>query len=655
MTSNNRYIKAPEWRGKKRSCTDLLCLLIFFIFMICWIGVGYFAIKKGNFDVVFKPKDSNGQKCGIDNDVSNKENLFFFDLSKCVNLKLKFKCNTTQVCIDKCPSKNWIFDIEKNKNDINDIKKNIICKNNIDINKINTIQAFEKLINENNCASWYLKSKSILHRCIPYGDIPDDIVNKTIQQNVLQHVQSIIGRSGEILDKIVNTKWQLLSIMLGSVTLCLFTIVMLKWIALPCVCLSIIVIAGTLGFLSYYSFNKSKDEYSDNRKYWMALSIAIGVIDAVIILLTCCLFDRIRLACKIIKEASKAVMSTISSLFFPILPYILYMIIAVYMFTIFLQLYSIDEEFVIQIKKNDGKSCVCLNDYNSTIGASCSPYDFKQNCFENGKECLSKRCVNINPWYIPYFYGIHVVGAIWLACFVSAVGQLILASTFSTWYWTFYKDELTYFILLNGIWKTFRYHLGTAAFGSFLITIVRSLRYFLTFLQTKTSVSSVNPDGWYVKVCCCCAQCCLNLLEKLLKFITINAYIMCAIYGKGLCTSATNGLSLLARNIARTIVLNNVVACILFVGKILLTLVVSGLTWWHLSKEPNFDSGDFICYVPIIVVFLGTYFVADMFFDVYEMAIDTIFLCYLQDCEINDGSQEKPYFMTSGLAKIFKH
>lgn len=103
------------------------------------------------------------------------------------------------------------------------------------------------------------------------------------------------------------SRWQLLSIMLGSVTLCLFTIAMLKWIALPCVCLSITVLVGALGYLSYYSFHQSKNEYSDHRKYWLCLSIAAGVIGAIIALITCCLFDRVRLACKIIKEASKLV------------------------------------------------------------------------------------------------------------------------------------------------------------------------------------------------------------------------------------------------------------------------------------------------------------------------------------------------------------
>ena len=34
------------------------------------------------------------------------------------------------------------------------------------------------------------------------------------------------------------------------------------------------------------------------------------------------------------------------------------------------------------------------------------------------------------------------------------------------------------------------------------------------------------------------------------------------------------------------------------------------------------------------------------------MAVDTLFLCFLEDIERNDGSADKPYFMSSDLKKI---
>ena len=34
------------------------------------------------------------------------------------------------------------------------------------------------------------------------------------------------------------------------------------------------------------------------------------------------------------------------------------------------------------------------------------------------------------------------------------------------------------------------------------------------------------------------------------------------------------------------------------------------------------------------------------------MAVDTLFLCFLEDMERNDGTAERPYFMSRGLQKI---
>jgi hypothetical protein len=52
------------------------------------------------------------------------------------------------------------------------------------------------------------------------------------------------------------------------------------------------------------------------------------------------------------------------------------------------------------------------------------------------------------------------------------------------------------------------------------------------------------------------------------------------------------------------------------------------------------------------IIFLGSYCIASAFFKVYAMAISTIFMCFLEDLERNDGSAQKPYFMSKSLMKI---
>jgi len=52
------------------------------------------------------------------------------------------------------------------------------------------------------------------------------------------------------------------------------------------------------------------------------------------------------------------------------------------------------------------------------------------------------------------------------------------------------------------------------------------------------------------------------------------------------------------------------------------------------------------------IIILGSYAIASTFFSVYSMAVDTIFLCFLQDLEKHDGSPDNPYFMNEDLMRI---
>ena len=46
-----------------------------------------------------------------------------------------------------------------------------------------------------------------------------------------------------------------------------------------------------------------------------------------------------------------------------------------------------------------------------------------------------------------------------------------------------------------------------------------------------------------------------------------------------------------------------------------------------------------------------TYYIAEVFFDLYKMAVDTIFLCFCEDSTHNDG-KGNPFFMSDNLLKF---
>lgn len=100
----------------------------------------------------------------------------------------------------------------------------------------------------------------------------------------------------------------------------------------------------------------------------------------------------------------------------------------------------------------------------------------------------------------------------------------------------------------------YRYHLGTIAFGSLIITICRLIRLALEYIDAKVK----NYDNFLTRAIMCCCKCFFACLESFLRFINKNAYIMCAIHGKGFCPSARDAFSLLMRNIVRVFVLDRV-------------------------------------------------------------------------------------------------
>ena len=141
----------------------------------------------------------------------------------------------------------------------------------------------------------------------------------------------------------------------------------------------------------------------------------------------------------------------------------------------------------------------------------------------------------------------NLFGFYWGMFFASALSELILAGVFATWYWTWNKKDVPFFVLSRFFVISIFYHLGTVAFGSLIIAIIRFIRTVLTYIENK--LKQYNND--LVKCLICMCKCCLYCLERFMRFINRNAYIMCAVKSTNFCVSARDAFSLLMRNIVR--------------------------------------------------------------------------------------------------------
>uniref|UniRef100_A0A8C8HVX8 Choline transporter-like protein n=1 Tax=Oncorhynchus tshawytscha TaxID=74940 RepID=A0A8C8HVX8_ONCTS len=249
----------------------------------------------------------------------------------------------------------------------------------------------------------------------------------------------------------------------------------------------------------------------------------------------------------------------------------------------------------------------------------------------------------------------NVVAFLWCINFVIALGQCTLAGAFASYYWAFSKpSDIPTFPLSQAFIRTLRYHVGSLAFGALILTLIQVVRIILEYLDHKTRAAQ-NPCARFLM---CCLKCCFWCLEKFIKFLNRNAYIMIAVYGKNFCVSAKNAFMLLMRNIVRVVVLDKVTDLLLFFGKLLVVGGVGVLAFFFFSGRIRLPGSNFrtemlnYYWMPIIVVVVGAYLIAHGFFSVYNMCVDTLFLCFLEDLERHDGTIQKPYYMSKNLMKI---
>ncbi|KAG5680309.1 hypothetical protein PVAND_009824 [Polypedilum vanderplanki] len=159
-----------EFRGPlaNRSCTDVIFLLMFFIFLIIFGFAGYYAHREGDLNKLLVPRDTKGWQCGKDSEVVDKPNLFFFDLSKCADPLVPIEgCPTPQVCVKECPKTSFYHErAQCDREKIQVYRQKLICTSEIDLNNITDCNEVDKYVKDNKCALWYLPSESYFSHCI---------------------------------------------------------------------------------------------------------------------------------------------------------------------------------------------------------------------------------------------------------------------------------------------------------------------------------------------------------------------------------------------------------------------------------------------------------------------------------------------------------
>nr|XP_054770160.1 choline transporter-like protein 2 isoform X2 [Lytechinus pictus] len=701
----------PSFHGpiENRSCTDVICCILFIAAVGGMLAVGVLGWMNGDPMRLIHPTDSLGQVCGVDENVKNASYLFYFDLLECfLNIPLtviNFGCPTPKICMAECPQNTFapytllLQDAQSFLNDLVNLNQwdEFICLPGFDpeaaYNDANGpyYQNLAKIFEHRKCATYYLPSTNYADRCVPSFLVGENASVSDIFNAGLSNLQTLSGlliqdtnitsTFSEAVDVFLNlasvlevvyedfvNSWHIILIGLGiGMVLSMIWCFIMRWIAGVMVWASILFLHAVLIVGMYCCFKQYKDlqdvpgsmdsitfEFTTNldsylrlQQTWLIIGIILAVVFLIMFLLTICLCSRIRIAVELISESSRAVSSMWSTLFWPIIPFLLqtgvialWVVIAVYLATSQQPMYEV---FDASTSNFTGASC--------NIDTFSSDFNLTSNDTE-----LSCLFIDYSlPEYFKWLQLYNLFAFFWLVNFIIGLSHMTLAGAFASYYWAFNKkDDVPFFALSGAFFRALRYHLGTIAFGALIIAIIQIIRVLLEYAEYQLK----GKENKVAKFILRCMKCCFYCLEKFMKFINKNAYILVAVYGKNFCTSAKEAFFLLLRNIVRVAVVNKITDFLLFLGQLLIVALVVVAAFFYFTLEVTWVNALLpvpavnYYWVVIIVIGIGVYLIAKAFFGVFDMAVDTLFLSFLEDLERHDGSAEKPYYMSKGMMKI---
>uniref|UniRef100_A0AAY5F252 Choline transporter-like protein n=1 Tax=Electrophorus electricus TaxID=8005 RepID=A0AAY5F252_ELEEL len=639
MFSGEPFPYEPFFRGpvSKRSCTDIICCMTFVAAIVSYMLIGILALLYGDPRHVLLPRNSTGMFCGSGVNF-DKPNVLYFDVLKCARATTEMdatleglQCPTTQVCVKKCPSEFWKLPPEAYAPDAlpKDFFQQQYCDPRLDLAQ--TTLSVQDILNQELCPYFYTPT---LGKCLPsfeLQDVPPDFslpgfasVDETVK-HIKSAMDSLVSGFNfksvglRIFEDFATSwYWILIGLVVAMVVSLMFLLLMryLMFVLLLALIVGVLVAAAYGIYYCYREYNHyrhSKLTLGDIT-YNSEFSVYLQVKETWLFF------------CKGYQIFSQDMYLATSG------------------------------APVYHVAALNSSIANCSSITGSEI---CIPKEFSASLHP---DCPSVRCVffkyddtDLFSRIAPYLQIYNLLAFLWCVNFIIALGQCTLAGTFASFYWAFSKPaDIPPYPLLQAFIRTLGCHVGSLALGAVILTIFQVPRMLLEYLDHRFR----DCRNFCCQFVMMSLKCCFWFLDKFLKFFHRNTYIMIAIHGNNFHVSGKNAYMLLRRNINRVVVLDCVTDTLLFSGKVLVVGLVGLLAFFFFSGRIRLPDDNFqiqllhYYWLPVITVMAGAYLIAQGFFSVYSMCVDTLFLCFLEDLERNEGTMLRPYYMSGSLWRI---
>jgi len=597
-------------------CTDLICLALFVATMCGYGMIIMYAQQNGDFRRLYHGYDFLGNLCGLDNQ-TDKPYLYYCEHDGILDME-------HPICRESCPTNTstdyscyWRTELERQP----DISQPSIPDMDIEYSAQSFRMETQYLFRVwNDYPSFPLAGAYCMpsNRSSPLFAALQHHLEEQPAYKIISEMRSI------------ENSWSVLLAVAGvAVVLGFLYLFLLEHCACPLVYSALMVLIGSLlGFGGYaiYVFYNDGDGIDDmpgtgDRNWDLAIGIICLVVGFVFLVITVCCNEAIQVAIGVI-EATSECMMTMRSLFIePIVTVSYKALVLAGLMVGFALLLSCGEMTSSSIEQY------------AAMTAPGAPSGILRSFSYTEDE------YKLILLYIFIIY--------WVLELANATSQFVLAYIVQAWYFTPYheghKDDIPSCTLVKGYLVAWMFHLGSLAYGSFIIAVTRLIRLVLSQI-----VKQAKGDGNAALACVAAALgCCVYCFQKCMEFINKNAYMDIAVNSNNFCTAAYNAFWFIVKSMPEIATLNG--ACWIFmlagVGGITgCSCYVCFISVGYFDVYSNPTSEWYVSDKVMVTSFAGfvAFIVSYSFMTVFDMVADTILFCFVVEKNRRNPQHKNP-------------
>lgn len=234
-------------------------------------------------------------------------------------------------------------------------------------------------------------------------------------------------------------------------------------------------------------------------------------------------------------------------------------------------------------------------------------------------------------------------GVLWLLALLEYLSRFIVIVAASTYYFNHKRgdeDENSDAAeVCTGFKWAYTKHFGSICMGSFIIALIRFIKYCFYYIAKKMEkASGENP---VIKCAVKCALCCLNCIEKICDYLNEAAFCYMAVTGDSFCLSAWRGFLLNLKHGLKFAFANMIAKVFIFIGKVGITVgnVFSLLFIMNnITKDTTGPEKVSSVIGPAAAIGVMTWLTASLFLGLFDTAVMAMLTCLSFDMDMNKGT-----------------